>query len=167
MKEKTGKASIKIKILLPASLIILFVCVAMGISSYRSINAGMVAMGVEEAQMAAKIAVRAVDGDMLDKITPGGEDTDEYQTVLSALREVQEEYGIAYLYTLYTDGSQVYYSVDTDQSELQANIGDVFETSYETLAGTFAGENYVQDYIDSTAYGDLVSVYMPIRNSAG
>lgn len=167
MKEKTRKASIKIKILLPASLIILFVCVAMGISSYRSINAGMVAMGVEEAQMAAKIAVRAVDGDMLDKITPGGEDTDEYQTVLSALREVQEEYGIAYLYTLYTDGSQVYYSVDTDQSELQANIGDVFETSYEALAGTFAGENYVQDYIDSTAYGDLVSVYMPIRNSAG
>lgn len=167
MKEKTGKASIKIKILLPASLIILFVCVAMGISSYRSINAGMVAMGVEEAQMAAKIAVRAVDGDMLDKITPGGEDTDEYQTVLSALREVQEEYGIAYLYTLYTDGSQVYYSVDTDQSELQANIGDVFETSYETLAGTFAGENYVQDYIDSTADGDLVSVYVPIRNSAG
>ena len=167
MKEKSGKASIKIKILLPASLIILFVCVAMGISSYRSINAGMVAMGVEEAQMAAKIAVRAVDGDMLDKITPGGEDTDEYQTVLSALREVQEEYGIAYLYTLYTDGSQVYYSVDTDQSELQANIGDVFETSYETLAGTFAGENYVQDYIDSTADGDLVSVYVPIRNSAG
>lgn len=54
MKEKTRKASIRVKILFPASLLVLLVCVILGISSYRSINAGMVEMGVEEAEMAAR-----------------------------------------------------------------------------------------------------------------
>ena len=62
MKEKTRKASIRVKILFPASLLVLLVCVILGISSYRSINAGMVEMGVEEAEMAAKIAVSVADG---------------------------------------------------------------------------------------------------------
>lgn len=167
MKEKTRKMSIKAKILLPASILILCVCVALGFSAYRSINVGMVSMGVEEALMAAKIAVKATDGDLLEKIAPGGEDTEEYQTVLLALREVQQEYGIAYLYTLYTDGSTVYYSVDTDQTEGQSAIGDPFEKSYDMLSETFAGKEYVEDYIDSSEDGDLVSVYLPIRNSAG
>ncbi len=167
MKEKTRKMSIKAKILLPASLLILCVCVALGFSAYRSINNGMVAMGAEEAMMAAKIAVKTVDGDLLEKIAPGGEDTQEYQTVLQALREVQQEYGIAYLYTLYTDGSAIYYSVDTDQSGNQSAIGKIFENSYDMLSGAFAGEEYVENYIDSSEDGDLVSVYLPIRNSAG
>lgn len=167
MKQKTRKLSIRVKVLLPASILVLIVCVAAGISSYRSINDGMVAMGAEQAQMAAKIAVTVTDGDLVSELVPGCEDTENYQTVLSALREVQQEYGIAYLYTLYTDGSQVYYGVDTDTSENQLMVGEVFEVSYEELADTFEGADYVQGYIDYTEDGDLISVYMPIRNSAG
>ena len=167
MKEKTRKASIRVKILFPASVLVLLVCVILGISSYRSINAGMVEMGVEEAEMAAKIAVSVADGDLVGKLTPGCEDTEEYQTLLTSLRAIQNEFGIAYLYTLYTDGSQVYYGVDTDTSELQAQVGNVFEKSYQEMANTFAGESYVQDYIEDTGYGDVITVYMPIKNSAG
>ena len=68
---------------------------------------------------------------------------------------------------MYTDGSQVYYGVDTDTSELQAKVGNVFEKSYEEMAGTFAGEDYVQNYIEDTGYGNVITVYMPIKNSAG
>lgn len=167
MKEKTRKLSIRAKILLPASILILIVCVAMGVSSYRSINAGMVAMGAEEAHTIAKIAVSVAEGDLVSGLTPGCEDTEEYQLLLDSLRAVKQEYGIAYLYTLYTDGSQVYYGVDTDQSELQASVGQVFEKSYEELAGAFAGEDYVQNYIEDSGYGNVISAYMPIRNSAG
>ncbi len=167
MKQKARTLSIRAKILLPANILILVVCVAMGISSYRSTSAGMVAMGVEQAEMAAKIAVNVTDGDLAGELVPGCEDTEGYQTVLSVLREVQQEYGIAFLYTLYTDGKQVYYGVDTDTSENQVKVGEVFEVSYEELADTFDGADYVQDYIDYTEDGDLISVYMPIRNSAG
>lgn len=167
MKQKTRRLSIKMKILLPTSVLILAICIIMGVSSYRSIHEGMVAMGVEEAQMAAQVATNIIDGDLVVEITPGCEETEAYQTLLVSMRAVQEEFGIAYLYTLYTDGRQVYYGVDTDRSELQAEAGQPFEKSYEQLEGTFAGEDYVQDYIDYSEYGNVITVYKPIRNSAG
>lgn len=167
MKQKTRKLSIRMKILLPTSVLILAICVALGISSYRSINAGMVAMGVEEARMAGQIAVNVIDGDLVSELTPGCESTEGYQTLLSSMRNVQETLGIAYMYTLYTDGKQVYYGVDTDTSELQAAVGQVFEKSYEEMADTFAGNEYVQEYIEDNGYGDVISVYMPVKNGAG
>lgn len=167
MKEKTRKLSIRVKILMPAIALILVVCGILGVVSRQSINSGMVAMGVEQAQMAAQIAIDVADGDLVAALTPGCEDTEGYQTLLADLREVQERYGIAYLYTVYAEGTQLYYGVDTDRSELQAYVGKPFEKTYEMLSGVLAGENFVQDYIDYSEYGDVISVYMPIKNSAG
>lgn len=167
MKNKTRKWSIKAKILFPVSLLIVVICTVIGVSTYRNINDGMVALGTEEARMAGKIAANVIDPDLISGLVPGCEDTEEYQTVLNALRNVQEKFGIAYLYTLYTDKNSVYYGVDTDRSELQAKVGAVYETPYSDLAGCFAGEEYVEDYIESSEYGDLISVYMPIKDSEG
>lgn len=167
MKQKTRKLSIRAKILIPASLIIIFVCITLGVSAYKGISDGMVEMGVEEAQMAAKIAAEAANGDLVQTLKPGCENEEAYKTLLADLREIQEGYGIAYLYTLYTDGKTVYYGVDTDKSELQAEYGQEFEKTYEMLSGVFEGEDYVQDYIDYSEYGDVISVYTPIRNSSG
>ena len=167
MKHKTRKLSIQMKILIPAGILIIVLCVILGGSAYRSVNDGMVSMGVEEAAMAAQIAVREIDGDLVSEIVPGCEETEAYQQLLVSMRKVQEEFGIAYLYTLYMDGSQIYYGVDTDQSELQAKPGQLFEKSYDQLAGVFAGKDYVQNYIDYSEYGDVITVYKPVRNSAG
>ncbi|MBD5520617.1 MAG: methyl-accepting chemotaxis protein [Lachnospiraceae bacterium] len=167
MKQKTRKLSIKLKILIPVSILILVICVVMGVSAYNKIHTGMVSVGVEEAQMAAKVATNIVDADIIKGLVPGCESTEEYQSLLATMRNVQQEFGIAYFYTLYTDGSKVYYGIDTDNSELQAEVGKVYESSYEDLADTFAGGEYVEDYIDSTEYGDLISAYMPIMDSSG
>lgn len=167
MKEKTRRLSIRVKIMVPAALLIIAICAVLGMSAYKGIHAGMTSMGVEEAQMAAQIASDVVDGNAVATLEPGCEDTESYQKLLADLRAVQEKYGIAYLYTLYTDGSQVFYGVDTDHSELQAKVGKKFEKSYEQLKGTFAGKDSVQDYIDYSEYGDLISVYKPICNSDG
>lgn len=167
MKQKTRKLSIKLKILIPVSILILVICVVMGVSAYNKINTGMVSVGVEEARMAAKVATNIVDADIIKGLVPGCEGTEEYQSLLSTMRNVQQEFGIAYFYTLYTDGSKVYYGIDTDNSEKQAEVGKIYESSYEDLADTFAGGEYVEDYIDSTEYGDLISAYMPIKDSNG
>ena len=53
MKERTRRLSIKFKILIPASILIIAICVVLGINAYQGIYDGMVSMGVEEAQMAA------------------------------------------------------------------------------------------------------------------
>lgn len=167
MKQKTRKLSIRTKILLTSGLLIFAICVVMGLAFYRTINNGMVSMGVEEAQMAAQVAVNMIDGDLVEELTPGCENTEGYQTLLTAMRSVQQDMGIAYLYTLYTDGSTIYYGVDTDRTELQAEVGQTFEKSYEMLKATFDGEDYVQQYIDYSEYGNVISVYKPIKNSSG
>ena len=164
-RESKLKLSIRMKILLPATLLIIAICTSMGIYSYTCIYDGMVEMGIEEANMASQIVIDILDADKLDTLKPGCEKTDDYQLILNDLRKTQEKYGIAYLYTLYTDGNTVYYGVDADDSEEQSAFGDECETSYEELAGAFAGEDYVMDYIDHTEFGDLISVYKPIVNT--
>ena len=159
------RLSIRMKILLPATLLIVVICTFMGIYSYTCIHDGMVEMGVEEAQMAAQVVVDILDADVLGELESGCDEGKEYQLLLRNLRGAQERYGIAYLYTLYTDGKTVYYGVDADDSETQFAFGEKCETSYEELVGAFAGEEYVMDYIDHTEYGDLISVYKPIVNS--
>lgn len=127
----------------------------------------MVSVGVEETRMAGKIAVSAIDGNLISPLAPGCENTEGYQTLLREMREVQQEFGIAYLYTLYLEDNHIYYGVDTDQSELQAKVGKSFEKSYDQLKNTFEGEEVVQNYIDYSEYGNVISVYMPIKNSVG
>ena len=167
MKQKTRKMSIKVKILLPMGGLILFLCLILGFASYKSIHKGLVEMGIEEADMASSIALKVIDGDLVAALEPGCEDTEGYQTLLTTMRDVQESCDIAFLYTLYTDGRQVFFGVDTDTSTGHCAVGDIFETSYRELADVFGGTYYVQDCIDSTEDGDLISVYKPIRNSEG
>ncbi len=167
MRRHAKRMSIRIKILLPVALLIILICVLLGTSAYSSINSGMVQMGIEQADMAAKIAQVAADGDLVAKINANSLGTEEYNILLAELRRVQKQCGIAFLYTLYVDNSVVYFGVDSDSSEEQAMPGDEFEVSYEELADVFGGEGYVQDFIDHTEFGDLISVYKPIYDSTG
>ncbi len=164
---RTRKLSIRFKLLIPVTIVILAICLAMGITSYERIKKGMVAMGVEEARMAAQVAEYTIDGDLVGKIEPGSEDSEEYQALTESMQQVQQDMGIAYMYTLYTDGSAVYYGVDTDTSENHQNVGNKFGVSYKEMADVFAGKEYVQDYIDHTEDGDLITVYMPLKNNDG
>lgn len=167
MKQKVRKISIRTKILIPCIILVIAICLMQGVNAYRHVYFGMLEMGVEEAQMAANIAMSAVDGDTLTQIPDNFAETEGYRTMLADMRSMQKECGITYLYTLYAEGNQVYYSMDTDESELQNMPGTVFEKSYDELASVFGGEPYAQDYIDETEYGSLISVYLPIKNSEG
>ena len=166
-KVKTRKLSIRFKILIPVCVCVLVVCVVMGINSYKHIKDGMVEMGVQEADMAADLTLRMLDGDEVEQIVPGAEESDAYKGVLAALKNMKDSCGIAYLYTLYTDGTNVYYGVDVEATEDVSYLGDPFADSYEELKSVFEGQEYVQDYIDETEDGDLITVYKPITNSAG
>lgn len=66
-KRKTRRFGIRTKILLPVSAIIILVCAVMGVNSFLCIKEGLIAMGVEEAQMAASISTRALMRDNWQK----------------------------------------------------------------------------------------------------
>ena len=63
-KVRTRKLGIKFKILIPVCVCVLVVCVVMGVNSYKHIQDGMVEMGVQEADMAADLTLRMLDGDV-------------------------------------------------------------------------------------------------------
>lgn len=166
-KTRTRKMNIQMKILIPAIAIIVFICALMGYNSYTRFKESMLAMGVEEADMAATVTLQSISADDISKITgSASKNTDTYKALLSNLREKQDTCGIAYLYTLYKEGGQLYYGVDSDKND-PASPGDVYPYTSEELTAVFNGTEYIQDYIDSTEDGDLITVYKPITNSSG
>ncbi len=152
---------------MPASLIIVVLCAVMGLNSYLHIKDGLVAMGVEEAQMAAVISTKVIDAGQLAAISEDKVGSGEYNALFDSMNGVKEDCGIKYLYTLYTDGDKVYYGIDADNTESKNDFGAVFEVPYQELKSVFEGEMYVQEYIDSTKDGDLISAYVPIADSNG
>lgn len=168
MKLKVRKLSIRYQILIPAGVLALAICSLLGWNAYQRIETGMIAMGVQQAEMAANIAGSSIDGDLIREIRDGSEGSQEYEALLTRLRKQQEICGIAYLYTLYTDGNGgLFYGVDTDTTDSQNLPGTPAEMPYSEFADTFAGSPYVQDYIDRTSDGNLISAYLPIYDSAG
>ena len=165
MQKKPRRWGIRVKILARASIIIALLALLLGFNSYMRLKEDMLYRGIEQAGLAARMAVYLMDGETLKNLKPGDENTEEYQQILQLLQNVKKESNMAYLYTLTTDGKAVYYGVDSDESEEKSEIGKTFEYSYEELKMVFEGEEYVQDYIDSTEFGDLITAYIPIFDS--
>lgn len=164
-KIRTRRLTIRAKILIPSVIIVVLVCGLMGYNSYTRFEKSMVRMGVEEADMAATIVADSLDANLVSEVTVGSEGTQVYQNLQGDLRKKQKACGIAFLYTLYTDGKKVYYGVDSDEDA--AKVGDEFADSYAELESVFGGKEYIQDYIDHTEDGDLITVYKPIEDNAG
>lgn len=164
-KIRTRRLTIRAKILIPSIIIVVLVCGLMGYNSYTRFEKSMVRMGVEEADMAATIVADSLDANLVYKVTVGSEGTQVYQNLQGDLRKKQKACGIAFLYTLYTDGKKVYYGVDSDEDA--AKVGDEFADSYAELESVFGGKEYIQDYIDHTEDGDLITVYKPIEDNTG
>ena len=162
---RTRRLTIRAKILIPSIIIVVLVCGLMGYNSYTRFEESMVRMGVEEADMAATIVADSLDVNLVSEVTVGSEGTQVYQNLQGDLRKKQKACGIAFLYTLYTDGKKVYYGVDSDEDA--AKVGDEFADSYAELEPVFGGKEYIQDYIDHTEDGDLITVYKPIEDNAG
>lgn len=163
MKRRTRRLSIKVKILVSTSLMMVGLCLLLGIRFYRSMEENMVNMGIEQAEVAAKVAVSRIDASVAE-LQPGDEETEKYEEILQSLLDAKHTCNVAYLYTLSTDGEKVYYGVDTDETGNRSAIGKTFEYSYEELRAVFEGNIYVQDFIDSTQDGDLITAYIPVMD---
>lgn len=166
-KIKTRGIGIRFKILIPASIVIVLLCTIMGINSYQRTKEGLIEMGVEEAQMAAIISTKVIDAEQIAALSAEQKGSEEYNAMFNAMLGIKQDCGIKYLYTLYTDGTKVYYGIDADNTSSANAFGIVFEVSYQELKSVFAGDMFVQDYIDYTENGALISAYMPLTDSQG
>lgn len=166
-KQKTRKMNITTKLLIPVMVIILIVSAGMGVMMYLIGENAYVKAGVEQSHLAAKIASSMIDGTKVLKVHEGTADQDLYEKELWELREIRETCGILYMYTIYENDGQLYYGIDTDDSEGQCKPGDVYDDDPEPVRVALSGEEYVRDYIVSNEYGNLISAYVPIHDMMG
>lgn len=167
MKKRTRKLSIRMKILLVSGAITLLLVLALGIYFYFRLQDDLIGMGMEQAETAARVALTQIDEEVISGLEPGDETSEEYLALKAHLNVIREECNAKFLYTLVTDGSTVYYGLDTDESELQQAIGAVYDGTYQELKSVFGGEMYARDYLDYTQDGILLTVYLPIRDADG
>jgi len=167
-KQKVRKISIWWKLLVPVSIVILLLCTLLSLFSYNTLEEEMIAMGQTQSQTVAALAAVNLDAEVVAQITePGMEETDAYKSQQEVLINVQEKGNVLYIYTLYTDGSKVYYGVDADTTETACAIGEEFEISLSELQGVFSGEAYVESEIDSSDGEHLLTTYAPITTEDG
>ena len=168
MKQKVRKLSIKLKLLIPVGLIVLIICSVLGVTSYTALKNTVLSMAMTEATNIAQVTADAMDANALGNMKVGDEKLPFYGTQMKVLKDMMLTFDVRYLYTLYTDGENVYYGIDADQSENHAMIGDPYEASYEKLKNVFEnGEPYVENYIDYIGDEAIVTAYAPVKAFTG
>lgn len=165
-KRKVKKISLRWQILVPAIILVVTNCIVLGTTSKNRLDAGMTKQAGEQTLLIAQNVARTIDGNMVERLIEGN-DSSTYEEVLASLRELKEEHKVEYLYILTTDGSRVYYGIDSDDSENQAAPGDVYVESYETLKMVFDGSVYTASEIDKSEDGNLITAYTPLKNETG
>ena len=161
--KKTRIISIRFKLMLPVTAIMLIMALSLVSMGSRAVLNGMSQLGGEEAVMAAKAAGNVVDGDELERLYESGGTGDSYERIRLAMDAVRRELGVLYMYTLYEDGGKIYYGIDTAEVDA-CEYGSEFDATYEELADVFAGSSYTDNVIGN--YGDysIITSYAPVFN---
>ena len=167
MKQRSRRMSIRMKIILSVIGIMVIVFSFLGGTSIITMQSNLIEMGGEQAQVAAGLALNTIDADELVKLKPGDEDGKLYNSIVEPLREMQKACGVKYLYTLTTDGTKVYYGVDTDETDGRCAIGEEYNHTYADLKHIFDGGSYVAEEIENDGFGDLIIAYEPIKDANG
>ncbi|QGQ45350.1 methyl-accepting chemotaxis protein [Metabacillus sediminilitoris] len=169
------KRSLRIKMLVTFSLIVLTNCIILAYISH-TVSANLVKDTVS--QLAGTIVQQAVDGidvEKYEEITLDSGETDLYYQLREQLNELRETTGLTYLYTMsreQVNGTyQYYYMVDGMPvgSEDESLLGDVEEeiATFPAIVKTFETESMQVDMTFSQNWGGTVSAYVPIKNSTG
>jgi len=165
-KRKVRFLSIRQKFMLIASVCIALVSFSIGGISYMTIQKQMLSMAAEKAEAIGEMSAKHIDINVLTKFKPGSERLTMYAGMRDLLIEYKELGGVKYMYTLYTDGTTVFYGVDAEKdAELREAIGNEFPVSYEELRTVFEdGENLPVAEIDEDG---LVTAYVSLKDYEG
>ena len=170
-KTKKGKVrflSIRQKFMFIAAICIVLVSLSIGGIAYFTMENRMLLMTADKAEAIAGLVAKQIDRVILASLEPGEEDSPQYARIRQSLNDLTEASNTKYIYTLYTDGSTIYYRIDGDPSEDHAKIGEPFEEDYEFLKSVFEeGENLAIPEVDTADGESLITAYVPMKNLKG
>lgn len=165
-RHKTRKLSIRAKVLVPTAVMVAFICCCMALLFKTRMENDMISAGAEIAVYVGNLAGNKINGNLLEKLAPGGETTASYKALANGMRDTIKDSAIKYMYTLYAENGKVYYGVDLD-AENRQSIGTEFGESYSVLKPVFEdGKAVKSDYIEKAdGNTSIISAYVPVYNN--
>jgi len=164
-RHKTRKMRITTKVIIPTAFVIVAVCAVMAYMFKARMETDMIASGAQVAKYVGTKAVDELDGNLLDKLKPGGENSGAYTALKNSMTDTIKGSPIKSIYTLYTDGQSVYYGTEVGEDGEPHKIGDEFVRDYAYLSKVFEeGKTIVEDTVDKSESGALITAYVPVYN---
>ena len=159
----------KIMLILIAAMILMG-AVATGISFILFSNA-TVEQHTKLVEGVTNTIVGFVDGDSVDRWLAEGESSEGYaetEKLLYSLKSSDDEIEYIYVYKIMNDGCHVVFDLDTAEVE-GSPVGSVveFDESFAEYIPTLLAGEEIEPVISDDTYGNLITVYKPIRDSAG
>ncbi|MBO5146312.1 MAG: methyl-accepting chemotaxis protein [Lachnospiraceae bacterium] len=169
---ESKKRSIKVKIILPTTMVVICICVCMALIFKYQMEKDMILTGGQVAEYIADRTAAQIDGNLVEKIPEKGEDSAPYNAVKNSIAPIIEGAPVVNMYILYSgieeenEKTKVYYMLDMNKANHMA-LGTEYNKDYNTLRSAFDGNVLYSSQIIKSGENAVITVYIPILNRAG
>ncbi|MBP3755061.1 MAG: HAMP domain-containing protein [Lachnospiraceae bacterium] len=162
---RVRRISLSLQILLINVVVLLVTTVVLGTISIKQSSSVMETLIKQRMMDIANTAAAEIDGDVLEALEDGDQETAEYASVLDDLAAYRDNTDLEYIYCMEQTGANSFiFTVDADPED-PADWGDEVEvTDALIVAGNGTGAVDDQPYADE--WGNHYSAYSPVFNSA-
>lgn len=160
--------SIRLKLFFSHVLAVLLVSGSIGTYFYASAASSLMEGLKERLQASAALISQMIDANSLRTIaTVEDRENSGYTEALGILRQLKRmNPDIAFLYIMRQEGEKIFFVVDSDESEKQAQPGQEYTPVVPGLLSGFTGVSVDQE-IEADQWGAFLSGYAPLKNGRG
>lgn len=165
MKRNVRKIKLSGKISFTALMIAVTVSLLVSGISINIVKGYLLTVSQSHTMSVAKIAAETIDGEQINRIQEGEEETEDYQIILAQLQTFLLDEDVAYIYTMRKQGDSLQFVVDAD-TEDGAAIGEEYET-YDKIEMAFEGKPTLDKEVTTDEWGSFYSAFAPIMDEKG
>ena len=162
---KVRRISLTLQILLINVVILVVATAVLGTISVNQSASAMDHLIKQRMMDIANTAAAEIDGDVLDALEDGDQETAEYASVLEDLAAYRDNTDLEYIYCMEKSGNGFIFTVDADPEE-PADWGDEVEIT-DALVTAGNGKGAVDDKPYADEWGNHYSAYSPVFTSSG
>ena len=163
--------SLRTKFVMLLSVSILFIAAVTTAISYYTFHDSMIETQIEMGTGVTHVLISNMDPDRVDEYITEGENAPGYlesEEAMSNVRKSNDTIEYVYVYQIREDGCHVIFDPDTpdtpgDDPGAVIDFDDAFKPQ---MAALLAGDD-IEPIVSNETYGWLLSVYTPVKNSAG
>lgn len=160
------------KIGLALFLLIIAASVFIFIAAFHQTNALLMNSAEHETLASASTAAGLINGDLMERLGNGDENSAEYHTIQDLLNQIRRSNpDLKYLYTMRRSNGTLVFVVDADYQNPAAaipgaGIGEPYPNATAAMNSAFYGAVTEPDFV-TDAWGTVFSAYAPVYNSQG